>query len=131
MSKLQEFLNLGDYYASNGGYLEKKSNAYLDDFKKNAGYNNYTKFARDVNSWGQPGCQGQPWCAEFQFWKLVKVIGITNALKIMGGGFYNCQSVKTGRKTGHMAYHSKTWRTSDFPKWLPYWRCTELNQLQN
>jgi hypothetical protein len=28
MSKLQEFLNLGDYYASNGGYLEKKSNAY-------------------------------------------------------------------------------------------------------
>ena len=65
MSKLQEFLSLGYYYASNGGYLEKKSNAYLDDFKKNAGYNNYTKFARDVNSWGEPGCQGQPWCAEY------------------------------------------------------------------
>lgn len=98
MSKLQEFLSLGDYYASNGGYLEKKSNAYLDDFKKNAGYNNYTRFARDVNSWGQPGCQKQPWCAEYQFWKLVKVIGITNALKIMGGGFYNCQSVKNWSK---------------------------------
>ena len=97
-TKLQEFTELGDYYASNGGYLEKKSNAYLDDFKKNAGYNNYTKFARDVNSWGQPGCQGQAWCAEFQFWKLVKVIGITNALKIMGGGFYNCQSVKNWSK---------------------------------
>ena len=98
MSKLQEFLSLGYYYASNGGYLEKKSNAYLDDFKKNAGYNNYTKFARDVNSWGQPGCQGQPWCAEYQFWKLAKVLGITNALKIMGGGFYNCQSVKNWSK---------------------------------
>lgn len=98
MSKLQEFLNLGDYYASNGGYLEKKSNAYLDDFKKNAGYNNYTRFARDVNSWGQPGCQGQPWCAEYQFWKLVKVLGITKALQIMGGGFYNCVSITNWAK---------------------------------
>lgn len=97
-TKLQEFTELGDYYASNGGYLEKKSNAYLDDFKKNAGYNNYTKFARDVNSWGQPGCQGQPWCAEYKFWELVQILGITKALKIMGGGFYNCQSVTTHAK---------------------------------
>lgn len=116
MSKLQEFLNIGDYYASNGGYLEKKSNAYLDDFKKNAGYNNYTKFARDVNRWGQPGCQGQAWCAEFQFWKLVKVIGITNALKIMGGGFYNCQSVKNwSKKQG-------TWHTAPKLGALPIFR---------
>lgn len=92
-TKLQKFTELGDYYASNGGYLEKKSNAYLDDFKKNAGYNNYTKFARDVNSWGQPGCQGQPWCAVYQFWKLVKIFGLARALQIMGGGFYNCRSV--------------------------------------
>lgn len=98
MSKLQEFLNLGDYYAADGGYLEKKSDAYLDDFKKNAGYNNYTKFARDVNAWGQPGCQGQAWCAEFQFWKLVKIKGITKALQIMGGGFYNCVSITNWAK---------------------------------
>lgn len=97
-TKLQKFTELGDYYASNGGYLEKKSNAYLDDFKKNAGYNNYTKFARDVNSWGQPGCQAQPWCAEYQFWKLVKILGITRALKIMGGGFYNCVSITNHAK---------------------------------
>lgn len=97
-TKLQEFTDLGDYYASNGGYLEKKSNAYLDDFQKNAGYNNYTKFARDVNSWGQPGCQGQPWCAEYQFWKLAKVLGITKALQIMGGGFYNCVSITNWAK---------------------------------
>ena len=97
-TKLQKFTELGDYYASNGGYLEKKSNAYLDDFKKNAGYNNYTKFARDVNSWGQPGCQAQPWCAEYQFWKLVKILGITKALKIMGGGFYNCVSITNHAK---------------------------------
>ena len=96
VDKLQEHTNLGNYYANNGGkkpYLEKKSNAYLDDFTKNAGDKNYTKFARDVNSWNQPGCQGQPWCAVYQFWKLVRIFGLTKALQIMGGGFYNCQSV--------------------------------------
>ena len=96
VNKLQEHTKLGDYYANNGGtkpYKEKKSNAYLDDFTKNAGDKNYTKFARDVNNWNQPGCQGQPWCAVYQFWKLVKVFGLTKALQIMGGGFYNCQSV--------------------------------------
>lgn len=100
-TKLQEFTELGDYYANNGGskpYLEKRTEQYLDDFQKNAGYNNYTKFARDVNSWGQPGCQAQPWCAEYQFWKLVKILGITRALKIMGGGFYNCVSITNHAK---------------------------------
>lgn len=100
-TKLQVFTDLGDYYANNGGnkpYLEKRTNAYLDDFRKNAGYNNYTKFARDVNSWGQPGCQAQPWCAEYQFWKLVNVLGITRALQIMGGGFYNCVSITNWAK---------------------------------
>lgn len=98
-TKLQDFLELGDYYASNGGYLEKKTAEYLDDFKKNAGYNNYTRFARDVNSWGQPGCQAQPWCAEYQFWKLVKTLGITKALQVMGGGFYNCKSITKHAKS--------------------------------
>ena len=102
-TKLQKFTYLGDHYANaaNGQkapYLEKRSNAYLDDFTKNAGSNNYTKFARDVNSWGQPGCQAQPWCAEYQFWKLVNVLGITRALKIMGGGFYNCVSITNHAK---------------------------------
>ena len=95
-TKLQEFNDLGDFYAGEGTgkpYLEKATLAYLDDFQRNAGYNNYTKFARDVNSWGQPGCQGQSWCSVYQFWKLVKVFGLKKALQIMGGGFYNCQSV--------------------------------------
>lgn len=108
-TKLQKFTELGDYYANNGGkkpYLEKKSNAYLDDFTRNAGSKNYTKFARDVNNWGQPGCQGQPWCAVYQFWKLVTVLGLTKALQIMGGGFYNCKNV-----TAH-AKQKETWHTT-------------------
>ena len=106
-TKLQEFNDLGDFYAGEGTgkpYLEKATLAYLDDFQRNAGYNNYTKFARDVNSWGQPGCQGQSWCAVYQFWKLVKVFGLKKALQIMGGGFYNCQSV-----TRH-AKENGTWK---------------------
>lgn len=109
VNKLQEHINLGNYYANNGGtkpYLEKKSNAYLDDFTKNAGDKNYTKFARDVNNWNQPGCQGQPWCAVYQFWKLVTVLGLTKALQIMGGGFYNCKNV-----TAH-AKQKGTWHST-------------------
>ena len=96
VDKLKEFTDLGNYYAGESTgipYLEKRSAAYLDDFQRNAGYNNYTKFARDVNSWGQPGCQGQPWCAVYQFWKLTKALGLKTALQIMGGGFYNCRNV--------------------------------------
>lgn len=118
-TKLQKFTELGDYYANYGGskpYLEKKTAEYLDDFQKNAGYNNYTKFARDVNSWGQPGCQGQAWCAEYQFWKLVEILGITKALQIMGGGFYNCQSIKNwAKKQG-------TWHTTPKLGALPIFR---------
>ena len=107
VSKLEEFINLGHYYANNGGdkpYLEKRTAEYLDDFQKNAGYNNYTKFARDVNRLGQPGCQGQPWCAEYKFWELVQVLGITKALQIMGGGFYNCASVMNHAKANGTWY---------------------------
>ena len=107
MDKLKEFVGLGDYYAgetTGTPYLEKGSAAYLDDFQRNAGYNNYTKFARDVNSWGQPGCQGQPWCAVYQFWKLTKVLGLKTALQIMGGGFYNCRNVI------RHAQSKKTWK---------------------
>ena len=34
------------------GYLEKASNAQLDDKTANAGWNNYTKYARDHAKWG-------------------------------------------------------------------------------
>lgn len=77
------------------GYLEKKSPADLDSKTGNAGYGNYTKYARDVNSWGLPGYQGQPWCAVYQFWICAEVFGKEKALEIMGSGFYNCNSVRS------------------------------------
>lgn len=47
------------------GYLEKKSNASLNDKTANAGYNNYTKYG----AWYDSGSlQGQPWCDIFVSW---------------------------------------------------------------
>ena len=34
------------------GYLEKRTNANLDSKTDNAGYNNWTKYARDLDSLG-------------------------------------------------------------------------------
>lgn len=91
--------------AAESGYLEKASESNLDSKTGNAGYGNYTKYARDVNSWGQPGCQGQPWCAVYQFWICVKIFGLSRALEIMGGGFYNCNSIKNHAKS------KRTWHS--------------------
>lgn len=88
------------------GYLEKRSNANLDSKTGNAGYGNYTKYSRDVNNWGLMGCQGQPWCATYQFWICVKTFGKAKALEIMGNGFYNCNSVKAHSRS------KGTWHSS-------------------
>lgn len=80
------------------GYLEKRSNSNLDSKTGNAGYNNYTKYSRDVNNMGLMGCQGQPWCATYQFWICAQIFGKQKALEIMGNGFYNCNSVKAHAK---------------------------------
>ena len=46
------------------GYREKKTEAYLDDYYKNAGSNNFTLFARDTKGfWGNK--QGFEWCTTF------------------------------------------------------------------
>ena len=81
------------------GYLEKRSNSNLDSKTGNAGYNNYTKYSRDVNNMGLMGCQGQPWCATYQFWICAQIFGKSKALEIMGNGFYNCNSVKAHSKS--------------------------------
>ena len=81
--------------AEQTGYLEKRSDKDLDSKTANAGYGNYTKYARDVTSWGLPGYQGQPWCAVYQFWICAEIFGRQRALEIMGNGFYNCNSVRS------------------------------------
>ena len=61
------------------GYLEKASNSQLDSKTANAGYNNYTKYWRDVyNSWN-----GQAWCAAFVSWVFMKAFGLDTAKKLL------------------------------------------------
>lgn len=70
------------------GYLEKRSNAQLDDKTANAGNGNYTKYWRDL----RPAFQGQAWCQCFADWCLVQAYGKDMALKMLGmtgfGDFY-------------------------------------------
>ena len=61
------------------GYLEKVTNANLDDKTANAGSNNYTKYWRDI----YPAYQGQPWCACFVTWVFVIAFGKAMAQKLL------------------------------------------------
>lgn len=61
------------------GYLEKSSNAYLDDKKANAGSNNYTKYWRDL----KPSFQTSAWCNCFINWCFTKAYGLVDAKKLL------------------------------------------------
>jgi GH25 family lysozyme M1 (1,4-beta-N-acetylmuramidase)/uncharacterized protein YraI len=60
-------------------YLEKRSNSQLDSKTGNAGYNNYTKYWRDV----KPEWQGNPWCACFVTWVFMKALGKERAKQLL------------------------------------------------
>ena len=36
---------------------------------------------QEINNWGLDGCQGQPWCATYQFWLEARIFGVETALK--------------------------------------------------
>lgn len=70
------------------GYLEKKSNRYLDDKTKNAGSANYTKYGRDMHKL-YPEVMDFPaaWCDVFVDWCFQKAYGVSNAKGLIGGNF--------------------------------------------
>ena len=59
------------------GYLEKASNSNLDSPTGNAGYNNYTKYARDLANAGyyNGNKNGYAWCDVFVDWCFFKAYG--------------------------------------------------------
>lgn len=61
------------------GYLEKASPHFLWEKTGNAGYGNYTKYWAET----APEHQGQPWCADFVTWTLVKAFGKEVAKKLL------------------------------------------------
>ena len=73
------------YAKSQVGYLEKDSNKLLDDFKKNAGSRNYTKYARDFLKATGLNFQGQAWCDMFVDTCFVATYGEKKAKSLLGG----------------------------------------------
>lgn len=73
------------------GYLEKKSNDQLDDKTANAGKNNYTKYARDLDGRGNiynGKKNGYNWCDVFCDWCFIHTFGEELGMKL------TCQSYK-------------------------------------
>lgn len=92
---------MAKYYAANAikiakkevGYLEKKSNAYLNYKKKNAGSANYTKYGVVT------GTNGDFWCASFVCWVIYILCGksISEAKRILCGVFSAaCETLRNG-----------------------------------
>ena len=60
------------------GYLEKKTNSQLDGKTTNAGLNNWTKYARDLDNLGvyDGKKNGYAWCDMFVDWCFIKTFGL-------------------------------------------------------
>lgn len=69
------------------GYLEKKSNANLENFTANAGYNNYTMFAEHARkvTGSTVYVNGQPWCDYFVDDMFIRSFGKDRAKQLLGG----------------------------------------------
>ena len=68
------------------GYMEKKTNSQLDDKVANAGSNNYTKYARDLDRLGNfynGAKNGYAWCDVFVDWLFVKCFGADKARELL------------------------------------------------
>lgn len=85
------------------GYLEKKSDAQLSDFKANAGSNNYTIFSYWYDQfWQYPNfrLQGDAWCAGFVSIVFIRALGKTAQTRILPNFHYCPTGVNTFKKRG-------------------------------
>ena len=69
------------------GYLEKNTCSYLEDFTKNAGYNNWNRFA--PYSYDKTKCgvyvNGVAWCDIFVDAVFIEALGVKRAKELLGG----------------------------------------------
>ena len=87
MNKNEAIAKLVDCAKNQVGYLEKRSNAYLDDKTANAGSNNWNKYARDIDTkypnFYNGKKNGYSWCDIFVDWCFIECFGYENALKLL------------------------------------------------
>lgn len=74
------------------GYLEKASNSQLDSNTANAGRNNWTKYARDLDRLGVYNFpkNGYAWCDMFVDWCFVTTFGVELAWKMTNQPMKGC-----------------------------------------
>lgn len=68
------------------GYVEKKTNAQLDDKTANAGNADWNKYARDLDALGvvyNGKKNGYAWCDIFVDWCFIQTFGLENALTLL------------------------------------------------
>ena len=73
------------------GYIEKDTNAQLDDKTANAGDGNWNKYARDLDALGvvyNGKKNGYAWCDIFTDWCFIQTFGLELGLKLL------CQAKK-------------------------------------
>ena len=87
MNKNEAIAKLVACAKSQVGYLEKKTNAYLDDKTANAGSNNWNKYARDIDNkypkFYNGKKNGYSWCDIFVDWCFIECFGYEKALKML------------------------------------------------
>lgn len=91
------------------GYLEKKSKDNLDDKTANAGSNNYTKYARDLDALGffNGRKQGYAWCAVFVCWCFVQAYGVEGAKELLYLPSKAANNCAAGCRSARNYYKSK------------------------
>ena len=88
------------------GYLEKRTNSQLYDKTANAGSNNYTKYAYEldkIKDFFNGPKNGYQWCACFVSWCFVKAYGVDAARKML---YIPLKSASAGC-TGAVRYYKK------------------------
>lgn len=68
------------------GYIEKETNAQLDDKTANAGDNNWNKYARDLDALGivyNFNKNGYAWCDIFTDWCFIHTFGLEMGMKLL------------------------------------------------
>lgn len=76
------------------GYKEKATNSQLDDKNANVGYNNWNKYARDIDTkypdFYNGKKNGYDWCDIFVDWCFITAYGRENAQRLLCQPNYSC-----------------------------------------
>lgn len=91
------------------GYLEKATNADLDDKTANAGSKNFTKYARDLAAYPfyNGSKTGVAWCDVFVDWCFVQAYGLESAKKL------TCQTMAASKNCGAGCKYSRSYYKSN------------------